>query len=66
MERTLLNKKFDGAQLFEINFTPKGKKETVMLLVYASNKLNASNYLIRNKIYGKQNSVKYSNVNLLK
>ena len=53
----VLNKKTEGTKLFEIVFTPKGSKEKTSLFVYAKNRLDASNYLILNHIYGKQHLV---------
>lgn len=61
-----LNTKTEGTQLFEIDFTPKGTKERTMVSVYAKNRLDASNYLILNHIWGKQHEIRYANVNLLK
>lgn len=61
-----LNKKTAGTELYEIIFTPKGKKETTSLHVYAKNRLDASNYLILNKIWGKQHQIIYCTVNNLK
>ncbi len=55
----LLNQKTKGTELIEIEFIPKGTKKTIRLLVYAKNRLDASNYLILNGIYGKQVSISY-------
>ncbi|MCD8107288.1 MAG: hypothetical protein LUE20_04925 [Oscillospiraceae bacterium] len=55
----LLNQHTKGTELIEIEFIPKGTKKTIRLLVYAKNRLDASNYLIFNGIYGKQVSTSY-------
>ena len=65
-KRMALNTKTEGTQLFEIDFTPKGTKERTTVSVYAKNRLDASNYLILNHIWGKQHEIRYANVNLLK
>lgn len=61
-----LNTKTEGTQLFEIDFTPKGAKEKKTVSVYAKNRLDASNYLILNHIWGKQHEIRVATVNLLK
>lgn len=61
-----LNKKTEGTQLFEIDFTPKGAKERTTVHVYARNRLDASSYLILNHIWGKQHEIRCANVNLLR
>lgn len=61
-----LNKKTEGTQLFEIDFTLKGTKERTTVYVYARNRLDASNYLILNHIWGKQHEIRCAGVNLLK
>lgn len=53
-----LNKQAEGTVLYEIEITRKGKKEREWLSVYAKNRLDASNYLILNKIYGKQHIIR--------
>ncbi|NBI93242.1 hypothetical protein D3Z45_22415, partial [Lachnospiraceae bacterium] len=45
---------FEGAILFEIDYTPKGTKEMKTVKVWAKNRLDASNYMILNHIWGKQ------------
>lgn len=52
-----LNNYYEGSSEFLIEFTPKGSTEKINLLVNAKNKLDASNFLILNKIYGTQHSV---------
>ena len=61
----ILNQKTTGTELYEIEFTPKGSKETKSLYVYAKNALDASNYLILNKIWGKQHRVICCTVNAI-
>ena len=41
-----LNQKAKGEILFEIDFTPKGKKAIETVYVYAKDRLGASNYLV--------------------
>lgn len=62
----LLNTKKDGELLFEIEFIPKGDTKIVFLGVYANNRLDVSNYLIRNKIFGNQLSISHHRSNLMK
>lgn len=54
----ILNTKTEGTELYEIEFTPKGSKTKEYKYVYARNSLDASNYLILNKIYGKQHAIR--------
>lgn len=54
----ILNEKTAGTELYEIEITRKGKKEREWLCVYAKNRLDASNFLILNKIYGKQHTIR--------
>ncbi|MEZ3453549.1 MAG: hypothetical protein K1W17_04180 [Oscillospiraceae bacterium] len=54
-----------GMLLHEIVFTPKGEKEKISVYVYAKNRLDASNWLILNHIWGKQHEVIICNVNLM-
>ena len=61
-----LNKQTAGTILHEIDFTPKGKTERTNLYVYAKNRMDASNYLILNKIWGKQHEIRIHSTNLLK
>lgn len=61
-----LNKQTQGTQLYEIEFTPKGSKEKKLVNVYAKNRLDASNYLILNQIWGKQHNIRCASVNLMK
>lgn len=60
-----LNSKFEGASLYEIDFTPKGTHNRQTLYVYARNRLDASNYLILNHIWGNQHSIRPHSSNLL-
>ena len=53
-----LNTKTEGTKLYEIEITRKGQKEREWLSVYAKNRLDASNFLILNKIYGKQHIIR--------
>lgn len=62
----MLNRKFEGATLFEIDFTPKGTKEMKTAKVWAKNRLDASNYMILNRIWGKQHEIRVATVNLMK
>lgn len=62
----VLNKKQPGDQLFDIEIVPKGETRSVIVSVYAKNRLDASNFMIRNRYYGKQIRITYANVNLLK
>lgn len=59
-----LNQKAKGEILFEIDFTPKGKKSMETVYVYAKDKLGASNYLILNRIFGKQHEIRVHSSNL--
>lgn len=52
-----LNAKTPGTNLYEIVFTPKGTKQTTLVYVYAKNRLDASNFLIANQIWGKQHAI---------
>lgn len=61
----ILNRKAKGEILFEIDFTPKGKKAMETVYVYAKNELGASNYLILNRIFGKQHEIRVHSSNLL-
>ncbi|MCD8308867.1 MAG: hypothetical protein LUD19_03350 [Clostridia bacterium] len=61
-----LNKKAEGTQLIEVELIPKGTKEAITVYIYAKNTLDASNYLILNKHYGKQLSFRYHTAALLK
>lgn len=62
----ILNKQVAGTELYEIDFTPKGTKERTTLYVYAKNRLDAGNFLILKKIWGKQHEIKVHSTNLLK
>ena len=61
----ILNQKTAGTDLYEIEFTPKGKAKKTNLYVYAKNRLDAGNYLILNHIYGTQHSIKIHTSNLI-
>lgn len=61
-----MNKKFEGATLFEIDFTPKGSKEMTQVYVWAKNSLDASNYLIYRHIWGKQSAIRVHSSNFMK
>lgn len=61
-----LNTRTAGTELYEIDFTPKGTKEKINVYVYAKNRLDAHNYLILNKIWGKQHAIRIHSTNLLK
>lgn len=62
----LLNKKTEGTILFEIDYTPKGSKEKKTVSVYAKNRMDASNFMITNKLFGKQHEIRVASVNLMK
>jgi hypothetical protein len=61
-----LNKKTEGTELYEIEYTPKGKTQKETVTVWAKNRLDASNYMILNKLWGKQHRVTYHTSNFLK
>lgn len=61
----ILNKREDGMDLYRITFTPKGKIFQAEALIWAKNRLDASNYLINNKIYGNQHSIEIDSTNLM-
>ena len=61
----MLNKKTEGTDLYEIDFTPKGAKEMTQVYVYAKSRLDASNFLICNKIWGKQHAIRIHTSSLL-
>ena len=61
----ILNKREEGLDLYRITFTPKGRIFQAEALVWAKNRLDASNYLIKNKIYGKQHSIELDSTNLM-
>lgn len=61
-----LNRKTEGTELFEIEITPKGENKTTSLYVYAKSRLEASNFLILNGIFGKQHAVRHCSANLMK
>ena len=65
-EKRMLNRKFEGAILFEIDYTPKGTKTMKTVSVWAKNRLDASNYMILNHIWGKQHEIRVATVNLMK
>ncbi len=60
-----LNKKTNGTELYKVTYTPKGTTERRTVGIYAKNRLDASNYLILNKMFGKQHSIEYATANLL-
>lgn len=62
----IINRKAEGDYLFEIDFTPKGTNDRQLVHVWARNRLDASNYLILNHIWGTQHSIRYHSSNLLK
>lgn len=62
----MLNRKFEGATLFEIDYTPKGTNTRKTVKVWARNRLDASNFLILNRIWGKQHGIRVATANLLK
>lgn len=62
----MLNKKTEGTELYEIDFTPKGAKEMTQVYVYAKSRLDASNFLINNRIWGKQHAIRIHSTNLMK
>lgn len=61
-----LNNKMAGTELFEVLITLKGSKAMTSVYVYAKSRLDASNQLILNKVYGKQHEIRYHSTNLLK
>ena len=61
----MLNRKFEGATLFEIDYTPKGADARKTVKVWARNRLDASNFLILNRIWGKQHEIRVATANLL-
>ena len=61
-----LNAKFNGATLYEIEFTPRGGSEKILISVWAKNRLDASSFLILNEIYGIQHAIRIHTSNLLK
>ena len=65
-EKRMLNRKFEGATLFEIDYTPKGTTEMKTVKVWAKNRLDASNYMILNHIWGKQHEIRFATANFLK
>ena len=65
MERKTLNAKTPGSDLYAIDFTPRGAARTTVY-VYAVNRIDASNFLISHKIWGRQHSVVPHTSNLLK
>ena len=65
-ENRMLNRKFEGATLFEIDYTPKGTKTMKTVKVWAKNRLDASNYMILNHIWGKQHEIRVATANLMK
>lgn len=61
-----LNAKFEGAILWEIEYTPKGTKTRKTVTVYAKDRLDAHNFMIYNKIWGKQHEIRMAtNAHLL-
>lgn len=65
-ENKMLNRKFEGATLFEIDYTPKGTKTRKTVCVWAKNRLDDSNYMILKHIWGKQHEIRVATVNLMK
>ena len=62
----MLNRKFEGATLFEIDYTPKGTKAMKTVKVWARNRLDASNHMILSHIWGKQHEIRVATVNLMR
>ena len=61
----MLNRKFEGAMLFEIDFTPKGTKEMKTVKVWAKNRLDASNYMIIKHLWVSHHDIWVASVNLI-
>lgn len=55
---SVLNKKFDNAKLFEISITPEGNRDKIDVYIWAKDKLDVSNYLALNNIYGTIHDIK--------
>lgn len=62
----VLNNKMENGSLFEIVFQPKGTNKIGPVFVWALNRLDAHNFLIRNKAWGRQLSISYHGSNLLR
>ena len=52
-----INKKTEGTALYRVIWTPKGTNEKQEILVWARNRLDASNQLIYRKMWGKQHNI---------
>lgn len=53
-----INTRKPGDDLYEILFTPKGEAEPITVYVYARNRLQASNTLILERIWGRQHEIR--------
>lgn len=56
----------ENKDAYRVIYTSKGTNEVKEMIVYAKNRLEASNYMILNGIYGKQHKIEYCSVNLMK
>lgn len=61
-----LNKRFPGADLYELDITPKGTKEMIQVYVYANNRLEAYNFMVHNKLWCKLHEIRVHSSSLLK
>ena len=50
----ILNRKEKGQALWMVTYIPKGSKQEETVGVYAKSRLDASNYMILNRFFGKQ------------
>ena len=53
-----INTRKPGDDLYEVLFTPKGEAEPITVYVYARNRLQASNTLILERIWGRQHEIR--------
>ncbi len=53
----VLNAKKNGQALWMVTYIPKGSKKAETVGVYAETRLDASNYMILNRYFGKQLSI---------
>ena len=53
-----INTRKPGDDLYEILYTPKGEAEPITVYAYAPSRLEASNTMIRERIWGRQHEIR--------
>lgn len=62
---TTVNSRTPGAELYEIDFTPRGTAEKITIHVWAKDRMAAHNEMILRKIWGKQHEIRLHSSNLI-